>query len=200
MEKNELEKKVKEIKMPKEMQERIIRTCYKEMEENTMKKCFKKPMVAVATVALGLCLTGITALASTGKLEGFFKDIIRWDGAVIGTSYEQATEEVELNIVDVAQQLTVELTILHSDVAPYSLFESFGIEEYKIMDENGNIVAESREIETAFIVDGKVQVRIPLENISAGQYTLVASKLVGTSKGDQPLLLNGNWKCEFIKK
>ena len=118
MEKNELEKKVKEIKMPKEMQERIIRTCYKEMEENTMKKCFKKPMVAVATVALGLCLTGITALASTGKLEGFFKDIIRWDGAVIGTSYEQATEEVELNIVDVAQQLTVELTILHSDVAP----------------------------------------------------------------------------------
>ena len=88
----ELKKKVNEIEMSDEMRSRIIRNCYLKMEEETMRKnkrttFFRKPMVAVASLALCICLTGISAMAATGKLQGFFKDITRWDGAVVGTSY-----------------------------------------------------------------------------------------------------------------
>lgn len=47
-------------------------------------------------LVLCLCLTGVTALAATGKLQGFFSDITGWNGAVVGTSYEQATKELEV--------------------------------------------------------------------------------------------------------
>ena len=97
----ELKKKVNEIEMPDEMRSRIIRNCYLKMEEEMMRKdkrttFFRKPIVAVASLALCICLTGISAMAATGKLQGFFKDITRWDGAVVDTSYEQATNEVEV--------------------------------------------------------------------------------------------------------
>ena len=102
MDKKKFVNKIKEIEMPKDMQQRIIEKCYIETEKKRMNKMFKKPMVAVASFAVCVCLMGVTALAATGKLEGYFRDIKRWDGAVIGTAYEQATDEVELNIIDVS--------------------------------------------------------------------------------------------------
>ena len=82
MNKNEFVNKIRKIEMPKDMQRRIIENCYMEMEKKRMNKMFKRPMVVAASFALCVCLTGVTALAATGKLEGFFKDVKRWDGAV----------------------------------------------------------------------------------------------------------------------
>lgn len=81
MEKRILVEKLNEFEMPKEMRDRIIRNCYIESEEQTMhknttKKFIKKPMAVAASFVLCLCLTGVTALAATGKLQGFFKDIL----------------------------------------------------------------------------------------------------------------------------
>lgn len=42
------------------------------MSKNTSKKFYMKPMVAVAALALCLCLTGMTAMAAQGKMQGFF--------------------------------------------------------------------------------------------------------------------------------
>ena len=158
---------------------------------------FKKPMAAVATVALALCLTGVSVLAATGKLEGYFKDIKNWNGAVVGTSYEQATDEVELNVIDVTDELTVEITMLKPTDAPYSFFELFGIEEYKIVDANGNTVVDNETLEMSMVEGDNVTVKIPLENFSDGTFTLIVNKLVGSSKAEQPLVLNGAWECEF---
>ena len=134
MDKKKFVNKIKEIEMPKDMQQRIIEKCYIETEKKKMNKMFKKPMVAVASFALCVCLMGVTALAATGKLEGYFRDIKRWDGAVIGTAYEQATDEVELNIVEVSDKLVVEITMVNFKEAPYSFFEMFGIKNYKIVE------------------------------------------------------------------
>lgn len=204
METKKLVKKLNEIQMPKEMQERIIRNCYIEMEEKNMsnnrtKKFFKKPVAIVASLTICVCLAGVTSLAATGKLEGFFKDIVRFDGAVTGTSYEQATEEVELKIVDVTEELTVEVTMINPQVAPYSTFEVFGIENYKIVDMNDNVIMEGTTTEMTEVVNGKVNVNISLENITSGEYKLIVSKLVGSAKADQPLVVSGVWECEFVK-
>ena len=162
-----------------------------------MNKMFKKPMVAVASFALCVCLMGVTALAATGKLEGYFRDIKRWDGAVIGTAYEQATDEVELNVIDVTDELTVELTMLKPNDLPYSVFQTFGIEEYKIVDANGNTVIENEILEMPMVDGSIVTVKIPLNDISEGTYRLIVSKLIGGAKAKQPLVLSGNWECEF---
>ena len=193
-----------QIEMPTEMQERIIRNCYMKMEENKMnkqttKKFFEKPMAAAAAFALCFCLTGVTALAATGKLEGFFKDIKRWDGAVIGTSYEQATDEIELAISSVSDELTIEMTMVKPDDVPYSTFEMLGIQNYKIVDTDGEVIVEAVASEMADVVDGKVNVNISLDNVSSGEYKLIISELVGSSKADQPLVLSGTWECGFEK-
>ena len=51
-----------------------------------------------------------------------------------------------------------------------------------------------KEVETSTVIEN-----IP-ENISDGEYTLIVSELVGSSKADQPLGLTGTWECSFRKQ
>lgn len=199
MDEKKLINKIKEIEMPKDMEQRIIKNCYMETEKKNMNKMFKKPMVAAATFVLCVCLMGGTVLAATGKLEGFFKDIKRWDGAVVGTAYEQATEEVELSIIDVTDKLVVEITMLNLNEAPYNSFELFGIEKYKIVDANGKAIVENEKLEMAVVTGNKVCVSISLDNVKNGEYTLIVNELVGSSKAGQPLVLSGTWECSFTR-
>lgn len=204
MESRILAEKVREIEMSEEMQERILGNCYQKMEDrkmskNTTKNMFKKPMIAVASLALCLCVTGVTALAATGKLQGYFKDITNWNGAVTGTTYEQATDELELKVSEASDNLTVTITMVKPDVAPYSFLETFGVESYKIMDMDGNVVVKGDRTELVEVVDGKVNVMISLENVAAGEYKLVVTEMVGGSKADQPLVISGTWECEFVR-
>ena len=167
-------------------------------EKATMRKFFRRPTVAVATLAICVCLAGVTALATSDNVKGFFKDIIRWDGAVIGTEYEQATDELELAIGNVDERIHVEVKMVTPDVAPYSFFELFGIASYKIMDLDGNVMVEGSVTEMAEITNGIVNLSIPCDGLSVGEYELVVDKMVGSSKGDQPLELSGVWKGEFL--
>lgn len=200
----ELKEKVKEIEMPDEMRVRIIKNCYLKMEEQTMREhkkntLFRKPMVAVASLALCICVTGISAMAASGKLQGFFKDITNWNGAVVGTSYEQATEEVEVKVTENTDGLAVEVTLLTPDKAPYMTFEQMGIQAAKVVDVDGKVIMKDVISEPAEVQDGKVSIQISLENVSAGNYTLQISELVGSSKADQPLVLGGEWECGFTR-
>lgn len=214
MEKNLLAETVKKIELSEDRKERIIKNCYEKMEESVVSKnvqvknatkrettrnCFKRPMVAVASLAICLCLTGVTALASTGKLQGFFKDIVRWDGAVTGTTYEQATEEVELYASVVSDVLAVEMIMINPNTVPYSTLETLGIGQYKIVDGNGNTIVEKGVTENAEVTDGKANVAISLSEMASGKYKLMVNTLVGGAKAEQPLAISGNWECEFVK-
>ncbi len=199
-----LAEKVREIEMSEEMQERILGNCYQKMEDkkmnkNTTKSMFKRPMIAVASLALCLCVTGVTALAATGKLQGYFKDITNWNGAVTGTTYEQATEELELKITEVSDKLTVTITMVKPDMAPYSFIETFGLESYRIVDANGKVVAKGDRTELVEIVDGMANVMISLENVAVGEYKLIVTEMVGGSKADQPLVISGTWEGDFVR-
>ena len=160
----------------------------------------RKPMAAAVVCALCICLVGATAMASSGKLQGYFKDIIGWNGAVVGSSYEQATEEMEITVVEAAKQLSVEVKLLTPDVSPYSVIEQMAVGTYKIVDENGEVLIEADGSEFADITDGKVQIHIPLEKVGGGNYKLVISEMIGSSKADQPLSMSGYWECEFMTK
>lgn len=204
MELKNLHEAVNKIELSEEMQERIIRNSYRKMEEHTMYKnktpnFFKKPLLAIAAFALCLCLTSVTVMAATGKLQGFFKDITRWDGAVIGTTYEQATDEITLNTVSVSDELTITAEFVNPTAAPYRCLDTLGIKKYEIIDTNGKVVVKEKSAEPAEIIDGKVTFAIPVDALASGNYRLVVNKFVGNSKADQPLIINGTWECDFSR-
>lgn len=198
--------KVKEIKMPDDMQERIIRRCYEtsnvEMENRNMKKTntfFRKPLAVAASLVLCLCITGVTALAASGQLKGFFKDIKNWQGAVTGTAYEQATDELEVAILDSTEELTISVTMVNPKVAPYFAIQELGVENYEIQDEAGKVVLKGEPTAMAAIVDGQATILVPANEIGAGTYKLVIRAFVGGAKAEQPLPISGTWECEFTR-
>ena len=201
MDYEKLKSAAKKIELSEEGKARILRNCQPETFYETkaikMKKAnhwFKKPAAVVAVVSLCLCLTVAAAAASH---SGFFKDITNWRGAITGTQYEQATEEIEIAVVSGKNEITVCAEMLHSALPPYNELEAFGVKTYKILDMSGKTVIEGEETEHFALTNGKAEIIIPLDTVSSGAYRLVITSFVGTKKADQPLQINGTWECEF---
>lgn len=205
MEMQRLAENIKEINMPDEMQERIIRRCYQtsnlEMENQTMKKTsntfFRRTAAVAASLVLCLCITGVTALAASGQLKGFFKDITNWKGAVIGTAYEQATDELKVQLVDSGEELTLLVTMVNPKTAPYFTIQELGVEKYEILDASGKVVLKGEPTAMTEVVDGKATIIVPANELSAGTYKLVIRAFVGGAKAEQPLTMSGTWEVEF---
>lgn len=227
MERNLLKEEIKEIKMPHAMQERILANCrnaevkedanmmntdkinavnndakdmLKEAVEKKQCKSSKKwPRFATVAAAVTLCLGlgGITVMAASGKLEGFFTDVTRWDGAVVGTTYEQATEEIEVSAAVNGDSLVVDAVLLKAGDAPYAFIEGFGVQMYHIVNAKGDVIVEGISSEVVEITDGKVSVELPLDEMECGSYTLIITEFVGTAKAEQDLPVKGYWECEF---
>lgn len=158
---------------------------------------FHIPRVAAAAIALCFGLTGITVLAATGVMQGFFKDIFRWDGAVVGTSYEDATDELNVSAAYENGNLLVTVIAVDPGVAPYSEIENIRLKSYKIVDASGNTVVENQASDAVDILDGEAKIMISLSAISEGSYQLIVSEFEGGKKADQPLPISGEWKLIF---
>ena len=195
-----------EITMPEEMKRRIAHNCKKQilntMEEHTMNNrknnsFFRKPAAVFAVLAVCLSLS-VTALAATGVLQGFFRDITNYSGAIIGTSYEQASDEINMDVTVNGDEMTVRATFADPQMAPYVYAERLGIAQYRIVDGNGKIVKEG-SVESTEVINGQAAVSINLNDIDDGSYRLIVTAFVSEKKADQPLNINGNWECEFSK-
>ena len=194
------------ITMPEEVKRRIVRNCKTQilnsrkeivMKTNKNNTFIRKP--AAVFVAVALCLSlSVTALAATGVLQGFFQDIIDYRGAVVGTSYEQATDEISMDVTVNGDELTVMATFANPQMAPYSEAEKLGIAAYQVVDANGKVVAEGAA-ESTEIVNGQAAVNIKLDGIDRGSYKLIVTAFVTEKKADQPLNISGAWECAFTK-
>ena len=195
-----------EITMPEEMKRRIAHNCRKQilntMEEHTMNNrknnsFFRKPAAVFAVLAVCLSLS-VTALAATGVLQGFFRDITNYSGAIIGTSYEQASDEINMDVTVNGDEMTVRATFADPQMAPYVYAERLGIAQYRIVDGNGKIVKEG-SVESTEVINGQAAVSINLNDVDDGSYRLIVTAFVSEKKADQPLNINGVWECEFSK-
>ena len=158
---------------------------------------FRIPRVAVAAIALCVCMTGITALAATGVLQGFFKDIFRWDGAVVGTAYENASDELNVNADYENGKLIVTVKAVDPSMAPYSEIETIRLKNYKIVDESGNVVTDNQSSDLVEIHDGEAIIVITQLSDYEGEYQLIISEFEGGKKAEQPLPISGEWECRF---
>lgn len=206
MEFENLKSATQEITMPEEMKRRIAHNCKKQivntMEEHTMNNrknnsFFRKPAAVFAALAVCMSLS-VTALDATGVLQGFFRDITNYSGAIVGTSYEQATDEINMDVTVNGNELTVLAIFADPQIAPYVYAEQLGIAQYRIVDRNGKEVKEG-STDSAEVVNGQAAVNIELDDISSGNYKLIVTAFVSEKKADQPLNINGNWECEFTK-
>lgn len=201
-----LKSAAQEITMPREMKRRIAQNCKKQivntMEEHTMNKrknnsLFRKPMAVFAV--LTVCLTlSVTALATNGELKGYFRDIMNFSGAIVDTSYEQATDEISMDVKVSNDKLTVFAVFAEPGKDPYRAAEQLGIAQYRIVDEKGKVVKED-SAESTEVVNGQAAFNIELDDVSSGSYKLIVTAFVSEKKADQPLNINGNWECKFSK-
>ena len=200
MEIKRLSEKVNEIEMPIEMRKRIIRNCVYKKEEYTMRKSnifTRKPIVALASLSLFVCLTSVSVLAATGKLNGFFKDIKRWDGAVIGTSYEQATDELRLSIIEISDSITIMVEAINPENFPYREIESLSIVDYKIVDMSNKEIESHAITNSVDFTDGKAIIKLSTDKLERGAYKLVVNQFIGSKKADGQLAIIGNWEYKF---
>ena len=194
------------ITMPEEVKRRIVRNCKTQIsnsrKEITMKtnknnSFIRKP--AAVFVAVALCLSlSVTAVAASGVLKGCFRDIMNWQGAIVDTSYEQATDEIRMEVTANEKELTALVTFVDPQMIPYKHAEKLGIAAYRIVDANGKVVAEGAA-ESTEIVNGQAAVNIKLDGIDSGSYKLIVTAFVSEKKADQPLNISGAWECAFTK-
>ena len=206
MEFGNLKSAAQEITMPEEMKRRIAHNCKQietTMEEHNMNNrkntsFFRKP--AAVFVALAVCLSlSVTALAATGVLQGFFRDITNHSGAIVGTSYEQATDEIDMDITVDGDELTVLATFVDPNKFPYRESQLLGIADYRIMDAEGNVVQEGATDKFTPVANGQASIVLELNELATGSYKLIVTAFVSEKKADQPLNISGTWECEFSK-
>lgn len=169
--------------------------------------------VAVAATVL-LCAGSVCLCmpSSAVSIGGFYQDIVRWwDGAIVGTEYENATEEIQVEassaVVDKNGKLAIPLTITLSEMGkkePYRYLADgeIALGDYQIIDASGvELYAAIGQQEAAGeLADGAAVFLQPagIETLAKGTtYTLVIDAIYGLQKAEQPLKMSGHWECQF---
>ena len=193
-----------EIPIPTNLHDRcelgIDRAVQEQKGTITMLK-FRKSTVAAA-VALVLTFGLLTAGAITyaDSIRGAFSDVTRFDGAVIGTEYHDATEEIEVTAEAVGDTVTVNARFLYPADAPYAFISELSLKNVTLTDSSGAKLLTIEEPEQASLNNGSVSIAIPMGTVTLSPdeaYTLTFDTAVGHAKAEQPLPMSGNWSCSF---
>ena len=184
----------------------------KNMEVHTMSKpkiTMKRILALVAVLALCIITVTITPLANS--IKGFFSDIVRFDGAITGTRYENATNDIKVDVLELTSEngniiIPLDLTFENPTEAPFPYIQEVAVAEYKIIDSNNKEVIKTKlpveDGDKGTVSDGKVLVNLSLNDSkfkSGEEYTIAIEKMYGLSKADAPLHITGTWECKFVK-
>ncbi len=183
----------------------------KNMEVHTMSKpktTVKRALALVAVIAL--CSITVTMTPLANSIKGFFSDIIRFDGAITGTQYENATNDIKIEVLESTSEnrniIPLSLTFENPTEAPFSFIEEVAVSEYKILDSKNKEIIKTKlsaeDGDKGTVQDGKVLVDLSIANAkieSGKEYTIVIEKMNGFAKADAPLHITGTWVCKFVK-
>ena len=195
------------IQAPFDLNEEI-----KNMEVNTMSKpkITMKRTLAIAAV-LALCIITFTMTPLANTIKGFFGDIVRFDGAITGTKYENATSDIKVDVLELASEngniiIPLDITFENPTEAPFPYIQEVSVSEYKIVDSNNKEIIKTKlsaeDGAKGTVSDGEILVNLSIDNAkfeSGEEYTIVIEKMYGLSKADAPLHITGRWECKFVK-
>ena len=159
----------------------------------------------VSTVAAVVTVCAITVV-SAGAIKGMFKDVKRWDGAVIGTEYVNATNDIEMSVNATKDEyISLDINFENQNEAPFAFIQEVAITDYKILDNNDKEVLEvNSTVENGIkgnVENGRILLELPTnDKLNSNQnYKLVVNTIYGLAKADQPLKITGTWECEFSR-
>ena len=135
-------------------------------------------------------------ITETDELTGRYQDITDYRGAVVGTAYVDATNEIKIDITTNDNGLAVQTSFVDPQQKPYVYVDRLGIVEYQIIDSNGRTVKEG-SAKSCEIVNGQTTILVDKDGIESGAYNLIISSFVAESKAEQPLNISGKWKSSF---
>ncbi|MBQ8823108.1 MAG: hypothetical protein IJZ82_10720 [Lachnospiraceae bacterium] len=192
-----------EVHAPEELSRKVMN-----MKKQNNKKLSIVKKLAVTAASLAALFLGSNAItyAATGEawVKGFFKDVQRLDGAVIGTEYVTIPGEIEISAAPSTASddaLPIQIRLIKKDTVPFKYLENMALGDVTLNDKNGDkIDLTATELSYNLISDGTITLTLslPAEKLQTDQaYTLSITSLYGASKGDAPLKILGNWSCEF---
>lgn len=149
-------------------------------------------LIAAALITTLCCATAFAAVSG-----GWFVDVKNSFGAVTGTEYHNATEEISVTANAESGLLTVHVTFLTPEQFPYREVETVRIGEYTVSDSNGKTVLIGSTSDAAPVINGTAQPFVSLTELSKGNYTLHIETFIGEKKAEQPLPIYGDWDCAF---
>lgn len=183
-----IKENVEAISLPDPIRTRILSNINAE-RSHPVKKRYRKPIAAAALLAL--CLSLPVGAAAAGR-SGRFRDIFDWRHAVVGTAYDNATEEISVGAQWADGALIVTVAMRAPEQAPYRFIELLSIGSYQIRDAHGKILYEGSQT-GAVSVDTALIFRIPMDNAMPNGSMLVIDTFIAEARGEQPLPISGNW-------
>ena len=200
MEIQNLKPALQKITLSEEAKNRIIQNCassaLSHKEEIFMKKHthFPKPATLAAVVVLCLCLTLTVGAASR---FGQFRDVFGFNGAVVGTTYENATQEIQVDAAIKEDQIILTIAFVDPNAFPYRELEFLTLGNYEILDTEGKVIAQGSGETPVTIENGQVTLSIPLNGTDCTGCELIITGFIGDKKAEQPLPITGNWRCRL---
>lgn len=161
-----------------------------------------------ATIAAVVSICLITVVAANPE-KGFFKDVTRFDGAIRGTEYVNAQNEVTFKVIqdeEGNETFELEVEFVKKDVAPFKYIQEIVIPEYKIVNEKDEeILSVKNSLENATkatVEDGKVLLKLTIpeeitSQIESQKHFIEIENIYGLAKTEQPLKISGGWKVEL---
>lgn len=173
------------------------------LEEENMNK-FKNItwLRRLTTTAAVLAVCAVTVV-SAGALTGYFNDVKNFSGAIVGTEYINATNDIQMNVLETnAEYITLDISFVNPSEAPFAFIQKLAVTEYIVLDQNNNeVFAVNSDIENSLAAiieaDGAL-IKLPTKNLNLEEtYTLKINTIYGLAKAEQPLKITGDWKSEF---
>ena len=167
----------------------------------------------IFAAALAACIFGCAALAcipSTARsLKGYFQNVIQWNGAVTGQTYQEGADEIAIRVTDAVRDnkkfvLSVQMQVSDTQEPPFGqrFISEIALGTYRITDASGIeiCVASGRQEHTAGLLEeqtAQIELVLEADAFAPGDYVLEVASVYGLQKAEQPLEIKGNWKCMF---
>lgn len=194
----QLKQAVENIQLSEEQKNRLVALCRQQSENEVEAKSMKRfniRKLSVVAAAAVLCL-GLSVVTMAGG-AGWFKDIIGFNGAVVGTEYMQADDEIQLTVATEDDMLAI--TAIMAEKAPYTYCEYLSVGAYEICDDTGKVILRAEGSDKAPVKNFSAKLLVPVDELDEGSYRLNIESFVSEKKAEQPLSIYGSWTCEFVK-
>ena len=170
-----------EIRIPEELHAR----CMYGVKRAQRERKARRSRAVTAACSLAACMLIVAMPTIADAVRGSFNDIRNRSGAVTGTEYLNATDEVQISArASENGGLIVEVGFLYPDDAPYAFIEMLNLGE----------CSPSLNAEAVEITEGRAVFSIDADCVPGS--VLHIYSLIGEAKVEQPLEMHGEWTVE----